>query len=1005
MKRNPQLWRARLLPLFLFCLVLALAVSAPAAERVVVPAPPGGGEGTSIAPEDMAIPFSGDPQISRQDRLRRQAEAALAEQLPAGKSLRYDDIGGNDVLIGTYEYLHEASLDIALGGDIYVAFEVYDSTSSLEIHVMRSQDGGASWELWGLLSDPDSFDYYFDPCVHVAEGAVNKCFVAFGKNTGGTNRWEIRVVGSDLSLPTADFSTEVVAMTEYAVWLSEPDLTSDAVSYGSFFLYLVAQAEDNNGGDIWFTRSTDQGTSFEAAYEIGSLAVSDREYVHPDVGYGFGGHVHVAWHFHSRTDAFDDALRYRRADSFANGGLAAWGSIQYLTTNANGYYESYPQIAASPYSNEVAIAIQRRELFAKSYILLDPGVFGSNDQGTSFPQSVVIANGISYVDFLELQTSTDQWVLGGVELSSAAIQRANTADITAWDSVQYFGDRDYWTGSLYRSGLGLDPSRSYRAAQAWPVVQSSDTDSLMFDAEWRGDPGYPNMENGFPVNLGALSKSPPAVVDLDGDGDLEIVFSDTNDNLQVFHHDGTILSGWPVNVGTVLSTSPVAIGDLEGNGNLRIVCGTNDGRVFAYDTAGNIAPGDWPFATIDGEPAFVSIGSLGGMYPRLVAVCSGDKLEFVDYAGRRASGTGWFGFPWGDTFTEPVAIGDVDGDGDSEAVGCIGNRVFAVSAESGTVFASAVPSIVSDAVTLGDLDLNGDVEIVIPTEDGDLYVKDGDGSPFPGAWPFSTGSGYRLTSAAIGDMLGGDEPEIAFASQDSTVYLLYHNGTQQAGYPVNTGSGWWIYGAPAIERVDGTSSDVVIGSRDKNGWAWNNFGNVITGWPIAFDDRIQLSPALGDLDLDGSTEVVFLSLMQLIVVDINNSPHYPVKSWLMYGHDPQRTGCSDCPEDVITAAESGTTAITRVSFAPPTPNPIAGSAVFSYSIPRRAQVSLDIYDIRGRRVFTVVKEEADSGDHLVTWNGRDRNGRELASGQYLARLKVRGPGVSESLTRKITLLR
>ena len=110
-----------------------MTASTRAAERVVVPTPPGGGEGTSIAPEDMAIPYSISPQTSREESLYRRAEAALADRLSVGKSIRYDDIGGDDVLLDTCEYLHESSLDVALNGDIYVAFEVYDSSSNLEI--------------------------------------------------------------------------------------------------------------------------------------------------------------------------------------------------------------------------------------------------------------------------------------------------------------------------------------------------------------------------------------------------------------------------------------------------------------------------------------------------------------------------------------------------------------------------------------------------------------------------------------------------------------------------------------------------------------------------------------------------------------------------------------------------------------------------------------------------------------------------------------------------------
>ena len=39
---------------------------------------------------------------------------------------------------------------------------------------------------------------------------------------------------------------------------------------------------------------------------------------------------------------------------------------------------------------------------------------------------------------------------------------------------------------------------------------------------------------------------------------------------------------------------------------------------------------------------------------------------------------------------------------------------------------------------------------------------------------------------------------------------------------------------------------------------------------------------------------------------------------------------------------------------------------------------------------SVTREEVAAGRHTLTWNGHDRDGRPLPSGQYLARLRVDG---------------
>ena len=162
---------------------------------------------------------------------------------------------------------------------------------------------------------------------------------------------------------------------------------------------------------------------------------------------------------------------------------------------------------------------------------------------------------------------------------------------------------------------------------------------------------------------------------------------------------------------------------------------------------------------------------------------------------------------------------------------------------------------------------------------------------------------------------------------------------------------------------------------------------------------------MGDIDLDGRSEIVYLTTNRLIILDVNQMTAAPVDSWPMYGHDPQRTGCADCPEDLVTEVVADESLVTRVHFAGPSPNPIAGSTVFSFAVPVRAQVKLDVFDLRGRRITSILKDEVIAGRHTVGWNGRDRQGRPLASGQYLARLKVRGPGVNQQMTRKISLIR
>jgi flagellar hook assembly protein FlgD len=61
-------------------------------------------------------------------------------------------------------------------------------------------------------------------------------------------------------------------------------------------------------------------------------------------------------------------------------------------------------------------------------------------------------------------------------------------------------------------------------------------------------------------------------------------------------------------------------------------------------------------------------------------------------------------------------------------------------------------------------------------------------------------------------------------------------------------------------------------------------------------------------------------------------------------------------------------------------------------------VEVAVYDLRGRRVRSLIRGSLRGGDHDVTWNGRDEGGRAVASGVYFARARVGG---EVSLTRLV----
>ncbi len=83
------------------------------------------------------------------------------------------------------------------------------------------------------------------------------------------------------------------------------------------------------------------------------------------------------------------------------------------------------------------------------------------------------------------------------------------------------------------------------------------------------------------------------------------------------------------------------------------------------------------------------------------------------------------------------------------------------------------------------------------------------------------------------------------------------------------------------------------------------------------------------------------------------------------------------------------------------PNPFNSETVISWFLLEPGPVRLEVFSLTGQRVAVLHRGSDKPGRHRLHWDGRDDEGRPLASGVYLYRL-VTGEGV---LTRKLTLLR
>jgi len=83
------------------------------------------------------------------------------------------------------------------------------------------------------------------------------------------------------------------------------------------------------------------------------------------------------------------------------------------------------------------------------------------------------------------------------------------------------------------------------------------------------------------------------------------------------------------------------------------------------------------------------------------------------------------------------------------------------------------------------------------------------------------------------------------------------------------------------------------------------------------------------------------------------------------------------------------------------PNPFNPETVIKFSLPQDSKVTLRVYNVLGQVVNTLVDQVFPAGNHSVTWDGKNEQGSDVASGVYFYRLKAS----SYESIMKMTLLR
>ena len=192
---------------------------------------------------------------------------------------------------------------------------------------------------------------------------------------------------------------------------------------------------------------------------------------------------------------------------------------------------------------------------------------------------------------------------------------------------------------------------------------------------------------GWPTITEQQVQSSPAIGDIDGDGDLEVVVGtglgiagSNGYKVYAWHHNGTAVSGWPRPTGGNVAASP-ALADINNDTILDIIigCGAESDNscqnLYAWDGNGNNLPG-FPMQPVNGanaqsaQPYSSIVADIDNDdNPEIIQIMrSTTTLSIIEHNGVQSDNTSRSLMPNSNTILAAPLVADIDNDGNLETV-------------------------------------------------------------------------------------------------------------------------------------------------------------------------------------------------------------------------------------------------------------------------------------------------------------------------------------------------
>ncbi len=471
-------------------------------------------------------------------------------------------------------------------------------------------------------------------------------------------------------------------------------------------------------------------------------------------------------------------------------------------------------------------------------------------------------------------------------------------------------------------------------------------------------------------------RSCPVFGDVDGDSDLDLLIGQDEGKIFFYRNDGTIfLPFWTLITEDYLfidvgSYSHPALSDIDDDGDFDLFIGEQEGNIDFYQTEEKIPQPCWSKITENyfaieaddySSPAFVDIDADSDLdlfigrkdgkidyYENIGSVESAfwnldpDQYDFIDVQG----------------YASP-AFADIDGDGDLDMfVGQIYGKIFFYQ-NDGTPQAPFWTPVSENfgfidvgwysSPTFGDLDQDGDFDLLVGNEEGKIWFYQNDGNPE--AFSFSLVSDFydsvdvgKRSAPVLGDFDSDGDLDLFVGESEGGLHF-YKNLTLNS-----------IRGR-VTDQMGPMGNAVVYLSGDREDSTFtDSAGNYkFVGLPYGnycvFRDSASFQYCFYPLECD-TFEIDFSGVSQ-----------------------------------VEQSSEQTTT--TCLQLLPNYPNPFNPVTNISYFLPLDEPIRLIIYNLKGEKVKELTCGFQTRGWKRITWDGKDTQGKKLASGVYFCKLQTR----------------